>query len=127
MQLSEKDRALLGGDLGPAARMAASILVRMADVVGASEMLDITRAHIDATIYVGDAGLEFAEKLAALGARVAVPSTVNVSGLDEHHWTEWSVPAAWAEKAHRQMAAYQKMGTIPGRSKRTGRPVRPGG
>ncbi len=113
MRLSERDQALLGGDLGPAGRMAMSILVRMAEVVGAREMLDITGAHIDATIYVGDAGLEFAERLASLGGRVAVPSTVNVSGLDEHHWKEWSVPADWAEKAHRQMVAYQKMGTIP--------------
>jgi len=113
IHLSEKDQALLGGDLGPAGRMAMSILVRMAEVVGAGEMLDITRAHIDATIYVGDAGLEFAERLASLGGRVAVPSTVNVSGLDEHHWKEWSVPADWAEKAFRQMVAYQKMGTIP--------------
>jgi predicted aconitase len=111
--LSEKDRALLEGDLGPAARMAMSILVRMAEVVGAREMLDITRAHIDATIYVGDAGLEFAERLASLGGRVAVPSTLNVSGLDEHHWKEWPVPENWAAKAHRQMVAYEKMGTIP--------------
>jgi len=93
--------------------MAMSILVRMAGVVRAREMLDITRAHIDATIYVGDAGLEFAERLASLGGRVAVPSTLNVSGLDEHHWKEWSVPADWAEKAYRQMVAYRKMGTIP--------------
>jgi hypothetical protein len=113
MLLSERDRALLAGELGPAARMAASILTRMAEVVGASEMLDITRAHIDATIYVGDAGLELAERFASLGGRVAVPSTLNVSGLDEHHWKEWSVPADWAERAHRQMIAYQKMGTIP--------------
>jgi predicted aconitase len=113
IHLSERDWALLEGDLGPAARMAMSILVRMAEVVGAREMLDITQAHIDATIYVGDAGLEFAERLASLGARVAVPSTANVSGLDEHHWKEWPVPADWAEKANRQMVAYQKMGTIP--------------
>jgi predicted aconitase len=112
MRLSDKDQALLSGELGPAARMATSILVRMAEVVGAREMLDITRAHIDATIYVGDAGLEFAERLASLGGKVAVPSTLNVSGLDEHHWKEWPVPAGWAEKAHRQMVAYQRMGTI---------------
>jgi cis-L-3-hydroxyproline dehydratase len=113
MRLAEKDRALLDGELGPAARMAMAILVRMAGVYRASEMLDITRAHIDATIYVGDAGLELAERLAGLGGRVVVPSTVNVSGLDEHHWKEWSVPRDWASKAHRQMVAYEKMGTIP--------------
>jgi hypothetical protein len=113
LDLSEKDQALLSGGLGPAARMAMSILVRMAGVYRAKRMLDITRAHVDATIYVGDAGLEFAEKLAFLGGRVAVPSTLNVSGLDENHWKEWSVPADWAEKAHRQMLAYRKMGAIP--------------
>ena len=51
--------------------------------------------------------------LASLGARVAVPSTLNVSGLDEQHWQEWPVPAGWAEKAHRQMVAYQSMGATP--------------
>ena len=58
--------------------------------------MDISGAHIDSTIYIGEAGLEFAERLASLGARVAVPTTFNVSGLDEHHWQEWPVPADWA-------------------------------
>jgi predicted aconitase len=90
-----------------------SIVLRMAGVCGASELMDITAAHIDSTIYIGEAGLEFAERLAGLGARVAVPTTLNVSGLDEHHWQEWAVPAEWAQKAHQQMIAYQRMGTTP--------------
>ena len=93
--------------------MAMSILVRMAEVYGAAEMMDITQAHIDSAIYIGEAGLEFAERLAGLGAKVTVPTTLNVSGLDEHHWQEWEVPADWAEKAHRQMLAYQEMGCKP--------------
>ncbi len=113
LHLTDYDRALAGGDLGPAARMAMSILVRMAEVYGAAEMMDITQAHIDSTIYIGEAGLEYAERLAALGARVSVPTTLNVSGVDEHHWREWAVPADWAAKAHRQMLAYQGMGCQP--------------
>lgn len=111
--LSEKDRSMLDGEEGPAAKMAMSILARMADVYGALELIDITRAHIDSTIYIGEANLEYAERLAGLGARVAVPTTLNVSGLDEASWQEWSVPEDWAVKAHRQMKAYQSMGTIP--------------
>ncbi len=42
---------MLSGDRGPAARMAMSILVRMAEVQGAHELLDISAAHIDSTIY----------------------------------------------------------------------------
>src|SRR5580658_171589 len=93
--------------------MAMTILTRMAEVQGASAMLDITQAHIDSTIFIADAGLEYAERLAGYGARVAVPTTLNVSGLDEHHWREWAVPAEWAGKAYRQMQAYQSMGAIP--------------
>jgi hypothetical protein len=85
----------------------------MAEVAGARELLDISGAHIDSTVYIGEAGLEFAERLAGLGAKVAVPTTLNVSGLDEHHWQEWAVPSDWARQAHRQMVAYQSMGTIP--------------
>ncbi len=104
---------MLAGDRGPAAKMAMSILVRMAEVSSARELLDITAAHIDSTVYIGEAGLEFAERLAGFGARVAVPTTLNVSGLDEHHWREWAVPPDWARQAYRQMMAYQSMGAVP--------------
>ncbi len=113
LRLGETDRAALAGERGEAARLAMRILVRMAEARGAEAMLDIESAHIDSTIYVGDAGLEFAERLAGLGARVAVPSTLNVSGLDELHHREWAVPADWAAKSARQMRAYASMGTIP--------------
>jgi predicted aconitase len=113
LTLSQKDQEMLRGDHGPATQMAMSILARMAEVVDAKELLDISGAHIDSTVYIGDAGLEFAERLASLGARVTVPTTLNVSGLDEYHWDEWAVPKTWAKQAHRQMLAYQSMGTIP--------------
>jgi hypothetical protein len=89
------------------------ILVRMAELFEAESFLPITRAHIDSALYLGPATLEFAERLADLGARVAVPTTLNVSGVDEHGWREWAVPPEWAENARRQMAAYQRMGGRP--------------
>jgi predicted aconitase len=104
---------MLDGRRGPAVQMAMSIVVQMGEVFGATRLMDITAAHIDSTIYIGQAGLEFAERLADLGARVAVPTTLNVSGLDEHHWREWAVPPDWARNAHRQMVAYQGMGCVP--------------
>ncbi len=113
LTLSDKDHEMLTGAHGAAAKMAMSILVRMAEISGAKELLDISGAHIDSTVYIGDAGLEFAERLASLGAKVSVPTTLNVSGLDEHHWKEWAVPPDWARQAQRQMTAYQSMGTIP--------------
>ena len=104
---------MLRGDHGPAPQLAMSILVRMADVYGASELMDISQAHIDSTIYLGDATLEFAERLASLGARVAVPTSLNVSGVDECGWKDWAVSPEWAAKAARQMLAYERMGARP--------------
>lgn len=113
LELSSFDRDLLAGERGPAAKMAMSIIVRMAEVQGAERLLSIEQAHIDSSIYMGEAGLEFAERLAGLGAKVAVPATLNVSAVDEHHWQEWAVPPAWASNARRQMIAYQQMGCRP--------------
>jgi cis-L-3-hydroxyproline dehydratase len=113
LTLDDRDQALLAGASGPAAQQAMRILVRMAELFGAESMIDIRRAHIDSAIYLGLAGLEFAERLAAQGARVAVPTTLNVSGVDENGWQEWSVPSEWAEHARRQMAAYVQMGCLP--------------
>ena len=92
--------------------MAMRILVRMTEITDAPKLIDIEAAHIDSTIYVGEACMEYAEKFADMGARFRVPSTLNVSGLDEKHWMDWPVPQDWAEKAHRQMMAYKSMGAI---------------
>src|SRR5512138_1844844 len=113
LTLSERDRAMLAGDRGPAAQLAMSIVVRMAAVYGAPELMDVSQAHIDSTIYLGDATLEFAERLASLGARVAVPTSLNVSGVDECGWKDWAVSPEWAAKAARQMLAYERMGAVP--------------
>jgi predicted aconitase len=112
LNLTDRDQAMLNGDRGPAAALAMSILVRMAEIYGAGTLMDISQAHIDSTIYLGDATLEFAEHLASLGARVAVPTSLNVSGVDECGWQEWAVTPEWAAKAARQMLAYERMGAV---------------
>ncbi|HEX3646626.1 MAG TPA: aconitase X catalytic domain-containing protein [Vicinamibacterales bacterium] len=113
LNLSDRDRAMANGAGGPAEALAMSILMRMADVYGATELMDISQAHIDSTIYLGDATLAFAERLASLGAKVAVPTSLNVSGVDECGWKDWAVKADWAAKAARQMLAYERMGAVP--------------
>ena len=113
IELTQEERALAAGEQGPAAELAMSILLRMAAIQGAERLLPIEGAHIDSTLYMGQATLEFAERLAQLGAQVSVPTTLNVSGVDVAGWQEWAVPAEWAEKARRQMVAYQSMGAEP--------------
>ena len=83
---SDTDRSLLAGERGPGSQMAMRIIVRMAKVYDASALLDITTTHIDNTIFMGDATLEYVERLADLGATVVVPAASRVSGVDEHGW-----------------------------------------
>ena len=53
------------------------LVLLAAEVLGAKRLIDITGAHVDSCLYHGQAALDFVERLAAGGARVACrpPST----------------------------------------------------
>ena len=113
LQLMEKDQAMLNGEFGEATQMAMRILTTMANVYGAESLLDIESAHIDGCLYHGKSGLEFAEKLVAGGAKVSVPSTLNVGAIDLLHPEHFQGTAVLADRATRLMQAYQQMGCNP--------------
>ena len=60
MRLDDSDRALLAGDDGPAAKLAMRIVVELARVTGAAELVDVGSAHVDGCLFHGQAGLDFA-------------------------------------------------------------------
>ena len=108
--LSEHDRALLGGREGDAAALAMRIVAEMADVMGAARLLDVSRAHVDSCLYHGRAGVDFAERLAAGGARVRVPTTLNVGAVDLLHPEHARTDPVEREAGRRQMDLYASMG-----------------
>ncbi|HET9248942.1 MAG TPA: aconitase X catalytic domain-containing protein [Actinomycetota bacterium] len=110
VELAESDRAFLRGERGEAAALAMRIVVEMAGISGAERLIDVASAHVDGCLYHGRAGLEFAERLVAGGARVAVPTTLNVGALDLLHPDRYRGDAATAADARRQMDAYVAMG-----------------
>ncbi|SDI59590.1 predicted aconitase subunit 1 [Pseudomonas flavescens] len=110
LQLSESDRALLDGSQGKAAQVAMQLVLRMAELQGASELLDVTQAHIDGCIYTGPASLRFAEQLVAWGARVRVPTTLNSISVDQRRWRALGIDAAFGEPASALGDAYMAMG-----------------
>lgn len=110
VELTDRDRAMLDGSFGEAAAVAMRILVTMAGVYGAERLLDIEGAHIDGCLYHGDSGVDFAELLVAGGARVCVPTTLNVGGLDLLHPDEFAGTAERRAKALRLMECYDEMG-----------------
>ncbi|MXV96618.1 MAG: DUF521 domain-containing protein [Gemmatimonadetes bacterium] len=113
MQLSAYETALLDGDAGAAKRLAMRIVVRMGEILGARELVEISSAHIDGCLYHGDGGVEFAERLVELGGEVAVPATLNVGALDLLNPSRVRAGDRRREMALRQMRAYQALGCAP--------------
>jgi predicted aconitase len=113
VKLTPEERDWQEGRAGEGTRFALGLVVRMGELFGADRLLPVSQAHIDACLYTNDAGLEFAERLASLGTRVRVPTTLNVTARDIQRWEAFRVPADFAEKSRRLEAAYLALGCLP--------------
>jgi hypothetical protein len=113
MRLTDEEKSILDGKQGEAARIALAVLVDLGELFGAKELMPVSQVHIDATLYMVDAGLEFAEKMAALGGKVAVPTSLNPSSIDLQRWKAYRVPPEILPKHNRMEAAYLKMRATP--------------
>lgn len=75
MKLSDEDQKMLDGAYGEGVALAMRVLVAIGKAFDATEMCDITRAHV--ALSNQDADLWFAERLVEGGAVCRVPPTVN--------------------------------------------------
>ncbi len=110
VHLTDEDRAALDGLRGEANRLAMELVVAVGETQGAPFLIDVEMAHIDACLFHGYAGLDFAEELVRGGGRVGVPTTLNVSSLDLLHPELYRGDAATAAAARRLMDAYVQLG-----------------
>lgn len=110
LQLTDIERHLLSDETQPAYAMAMRIVVETARILGAPHLIPIASAHIDGCLYHGDSGVFFAEKLVAQGAKVSVPSTLNVGALDLIHPDIVKSDPHHKIMARRQMQAYLNLG-----------------
>lgn len=110
LTLSEGDLAIIEGKQGRAAQVAMELLLRIAQLQGATSLVDVVQAHIDGCIYTGPASLRFAEQLVAWGAKVKVPTTLNSISVDKRKWRELGVDPALGEPASALGDAYLDMG-----------------
>ena len=111
--LTDEDQAMLHGEGSGAQALAMRVLVGMARATGARRMIDISGAHIDGTLYLGRASLDFATRLRDHGGRVAVPTTLNVSSLDLLHPDLFQGDDQTRDAALTMMRAYLDMGASP--------------
>jgi predicted aconitase len=104
---------MLSGEAGAGTAFAMRLVVRAAEVLGASRLIPISRAHVDACLYHGEATLDFTTRLAEGGTRVAVPTSLNVGLVDLLHPELWRGDPHEAERGRRLMEAYRALGCRP--------------
>lgn len=110
LDLTEDDRAMLDGRDGAAIQLAMRITTAMAAQQGAKKLIDVVQGHIDGCIYASPANLTFAEKMAEMGAKVRIPTTMNAISVDRANWQAQGVPHDFGDPAARLADAYVRMG-----------------
>ncbi|WP_207100113.1 aconitase X [Paracoccus shandongensis] len=113
LDLTDGDRAMLEGKNGTATAQAMRIICAMACQQGAERLVDVTQAHIDGCIYASPANLTFAQRMASLGAKVTVPTTMNAISVDHDNWRRQGVSPDFGRPAQRLADAYVRMGCRP--------------
>ncbi len=101
---------MLNGRRGDAVALAMRIVVKVATITQADRLIPVSCAHIDSCLYSGQAGLDLAEHLVRLGARVAVSTTLNVGSLDLLHPELFRGDDETRRAGGRLMDAYVSMG-----------------
>ena len=113
LKLSPLDKLRLSGDPTDPTTLAMEVICIMAVALGAERLTDVTRGHIDGCILAHDANLIFAERMAELGAKVQIPTTINAISVDRENSASYGLPTSFENAASRLADAYVKMGAQP--------------
>ncbi len=115
LYLTRLEERMLEGEEGPAVAKSMELLLALGEVFGAERLIPVDSAHISGVSYknLSDAGLEFLEEQAELGASARIRATLNPAGMDLEKWREMGVPKGFAEKQLSVIRAFERMGVEP--------------
>jgi predicted aconitase len=123
LKLTAEEAAFLEGSFGPGVRRAMEIVVALARIYGASDLVPVKHVQIAGVSYknLGDAGVAFLSEWAEEGARVRVPATLNPMGMERGMrstgavpvWRSWGITPEFAEPQLSVIDAFVKMGVTP--------------
>ncbi|KAL3461708.1 hypothetical protein BJX64DRAFT_260335 [Aspergillus heterothallicus] len=113
VNLSPIDQAMLEGAHGEAARVSMRIILRMASLLGAKELMDVSQVHVDGCLYTGPASLAVAETLRDWGGQVRVPTSLNSISIDLTRWRAQEIDPVFAGHAQSLAQAYIDLGAQP--------------
>lgn len=115
MILTDYEQSMLDGHEGPDKQFAMELIVKVAESMEAPFLQEVTQAHVVDTLTTGtgETGPEYAYKLRDMGAKVSIPTTINVGNIDLKN-PENNVPAEYAFEVSREvMNIYKNMGCEP--------------
>lgn len=98
LQLTPQQQNILDGNEGPARKLAMEILVKVGEGFGAQRLIPIQSVHLVLHAYKSafDAGVEAAERIADMGGRFSVPTTIDPYGMDAEDWEGAKTPKEYA-------------------------------
>ncbi|MCW3976714.1 MAG: aconitase X catalytic domain-containing protein [Candidatus Bathyarchaeota archaeon] len=113
MHLTKDEEQMLDGEQGYAIQKSMEILVALGRIYRAEKLIRVSSVQVAGVSYhnLGDAGLEFLNKLAKDG-KVKVLTTLNPAGMDLEDWRKLGISEEFAEKQNLVIEAFRKMGII---------------
>ncbi|MBT6362954.1 MAG: DUF521 domain-containing protein, partial [Rhodospirillaceae bacterium] len=116
MKLSPEEQAMLDGEHGEARRWAMEHMIRVGTCFDAEDFVEVTQAHMMAdTESLGDAGVEFVEKFAALPEdqrKVRIPMITDPRGIDFRHYKTLKQTDEMATLEQRAIDAFEALGIL---------------
>ncbi|MXZ80852.1 MAG: DUF521 domain-containing protein [Gammaproteobacteria bacterium] len=113
MKLTEKETAMLAGELGEAMRWAIRHQIQVGRMLDAEDTVAVSQAHMMADPEsLGEAGVSFLEHLAGQGGHVAISMITDPRGVDLDHYRPLGQSEEMAELERRTIAACERMGIL---------------
>lgn len=109
VKLTDADRAMLDGASGEAAKISLKIIIRMADMMGAKELMDVSQAHVDGAWY-GPGSNAFGQRLRDWDGKFQVPTTINALNVDQKRWRLLGIDAEFGSACDELAKAFVDMG-----------------
>ncbi len=105
----------MDGEEGAAVRKSMELLIALGEVFEAEKLVPVESAHISGVSFknLGDAGTQWLEEQASLGAECRIRATLNPAGMDMEKWREMGVPEEFAVGQKRVLDAFVSMGVEP--------------
>ncbi len=113
MKLTHEERAMLAGEMSEPVRWAIDHQLKVGRMFDAVDLVPVSQSHMMADPEsVGDAGVDFMERLADQGARVAIPMITDPRGVDLDYYRPLGQTEEMADIDRRTIAACERMGIL---------------